>query len=91
MEGAEKSMHEQCFDDDVSAQRCGEERVCTWGFTSRVLIACACVVDDARPAFAMDEMEGGRGPCEYFQDWFHFAESKTRALRKAGGGTLIRY
>ena len=72
-------MCEQCFEDDVSGQQCGEDRVCTWGFTSRVLIACASVVEDARPAFMMDEIEGGRGPYEYFHDWFRFAEGKSRA------------
>ena len=74
-------MREHCFEDDVADQHnCGEEegRVVTWGFTARVLIACACVVHSRRPSFSMDEMAGGAGPFDYFDGWISYAEEMLR-------------
>ena len=70
------AMCELCFEDDVTDQRRGEGRIVTWGFTSRVLIACACLITGKRTEFRMDEMEEGRGPFEYFDEWLRYAEEK---------------
>ena len=70
------AMCEHCFEDDVTDQRRGEGRVVTWGFTSRVLIACASLLTTKRPEFHMDEMGANQGPFDYFEEWLRYAEEK---------------